>query len=238
VSTSHDPLGDSRLHRTAAKLTRHAGRLKQGALLLTALAAIYAIWLSVGLPALPITRGHTPDASGTPFVTQIDALTTPRIDTSALLTSRKALSKQLVRVPPRAAPHVARPTSHQPAETATTSPAPEHVVPADARGPAKAELTTETAGAPAAVKTSTTPTTPSPPTPTPPPTITLPQVPEVPQVLPLPQVPPLPQLPPLPQVPPLPQTPELPEVPPPPQVPPPSLPHTPALTPPALPQLP
>jgi hypothetical protein len=226
VSTSHDPLRDSLLHRTGATLTRHAGRLKQGALLLAALAAIYAIWLGVGLPALPITHGHTPGASGTPFVTQVDALTTPRTDTSALLISRQALPKQLVRVPPRAAPHAARPTSHQPAETATTSPAPEHVVPVDARGPAKAELTTESPAAPAAVKTSTTPTTPAPPTPTPPPTITLPQIPEVPQV------------PPVPQVPQLPQTPELPEIPPPPQVPLPSLPQLPALTTPALPQLP
>jgi hypothetical protein len=226
VSTSHDPLRDSRLHRTGATLTRHAGRLKQGALLLAALAAIYAIWLSVGLPALPITRGHAPGASGTPFVTRLDALTTPRIDTSALLTSRHALPKRPVRVPPRAVPHAARPTSHQPAGPGTTSPAPEHLGVPDSRGPAKAELTTETAGAPAAVETSTTPATPSPPTPTPPPTITLPQVPEVPQV---------PQLP---QVPPLPQTPELPEIPPPPKVPLPSLPQTPALTTPALPQLP
>jgi hypothetical protein len=232
VSTSHDPLRDSRLHRTGATLTRHAGRLKQGALLLAALAAIYAIWLSVGLPALPITRGHAPGASGTPFVTQVDALTTPRIDTSALLTSRQALPKRLVRNPPRAAPRTVRPTSHQPGGPATTSPAPEHLGPPDARGPAKSELTAETPAAPAAVKTSTTPTTPAPPTPTPPPTITLPQLPEVQQV---PQVPQFPQVP---QVPPLPQTPELPEIPPAPQVPLPNLPQAPAVTTPALPQLP
>jgi hypothetical protein len=238
VSTSHDPLRDSRLHRTGATLTRHAGRLKQGALLLAALAAIYAIWLSVGLPALPITRGHAPGASGTPFVTQVDALTTPRIDTSALLTSRQVLPKRIVRVAPRAVPHAARPASPRPAShqpggpAATTSPAPEHLGPPDARGPAKSELTAETPAAPAAVKTSTTPTTPAPPTPTPPPTITLPQLPEVQQV---PQVPQFPQVP---QVPPLPQTPELPEIPPAPQVPLPNLPQAPAVTTPALPQLP
>ena len=134
MSASHDPLRDSRLHRTAATLTRHAGRLKQGALLLTALAAIYAIWLGVGLPALPITRGHTPDASGKPFVTQVDALTTSFTHTSARLT-KQALPKRLVRVAHHAAPHAARPISNRTAgpPTGTASPAPQHLLPPDAR---------------------------------------------------------------------------------------------------------
>jgi hypothetical protein len=230
MSTSHNPLRDSRLHRTGATLRRHAGRLKQGALLLTALAAIYAIWLGVGLPALPIIGGHSPRATGTPFVAQIDTPAASRIDLTALLT-KQALRKRLVVSPRPAAPHAAHPSVHLtggPA-TATASPPTTRLTAPDTRGPAR-EQTTEplAAQSTAGTSTTTTPTAPPPPAPTPQPPITLPEVPQVPKV---PQVPPV-------SVPPLPQTPEVPEIPAAPQVTLPSAPQVPAQTTPALPLLP
>jgi hypothetical protein len=229
MSTSHNPLRDSRLHRTGAMLRRHAGRLKQGALLLTALAAIYAIWLGVGLPALPITGGHTPNAGETPFVAQFDTPAASRIDLTALLT-KQALRKRLVVSPRRTAPHTAHPMVHRTGgpPTPIASPPPTRLTAPDTRGPAR-EQTTEplaaqsTAGT-STTATATTPTT-APPPATPQPPITLPEV---------PQVPPVPAV----SVPPLPQTPEVPEIPAAPQVTLPSVPPVPAQTTPALPLLP
>ena len=51
----------------------HLGRLEQGALALAALGALYAIWLGIGLPAIPIGPGDARSDPETPWITYIDS---------------------------------------------------------------------------------------------------------------------------------------------------------------------
>lgn len=204
MSGSRHPILDLRPHRTDAT-PAHTHRLKQGVLVVASLGAIYAIWLSVGLPALPIALGDAPSISERPFIAQIDIPTASRVRTSAA-PAKHAPPKGLVRIsdhPPR---HSIRPASRPTpvTVTVTASPAPKHIAPSDVAPPAGTAQTAATANAPLAAVTSTTPTSaPQPPLPVQPPTITLPPPPQVPvpEVIGLPQAPELADLPTLPQLP-------------------------------------
>jgi len=184
---------DRRLSTAGSRLRPQLGRLEQGALALAALGALYAIWLGVGLPAIPIGPGDARSDPGTPWVTYIDSVAPTRAIAGAAIPARKRPNR-----------HQSRPlaTSAQ-----TVSPPPTNSQPRPVETTRQAPTTTTATPAPIVGKSSSASTTPTPP-PTTPSTPAPPTLPDVPS-LPLPQLPSVPEQP-LPQTPPLPQVPALP----------------------------
>jgi hypothetical protein len=182
---------DRRLSTAGSRLRPHLGRLEQGALALAALGALYAIWLGVGLPAIPIGPGDTRSDPGTPWVTYIDSAAPTHAIAGAAIPALELPNRRQSRPLTTSAQTVSPPhTSSQPGPVETTRHAPR---------------TPTATTAPADGKSSSASTTPPP---TAPSTPALPSLPDVPS-LPLPQLPSVPEQP-LPQTPPLPQAPALP----------------------------
>jgi hypothetical protein len=203
VSTAQHHHRSERLSLSGATAKQHLGHLEQGALILAATVATYAVWLAVGLPGLPFQIPGLPRIEQeAPFAVHVDEATPPRTRPSPL--KRRPARKTLGSITPvgrnrtRTRPRSSGPTGHgspppateprsnpptaAPQETPTASPHDRQPTPTEVRND-----------------------TPAPP-------ITTPTNPDVPPLLP----PPLPdvQLPPIPPLPTLvPEAPELPRLP-------------------------
>jgi len=187
--------------------SRHSALVEQGALTAAGLGALYAIWLGLGLPAVPIPfpgNGGTEGASrGALIVNQL-----PDGATRAAATFAPATRTHAANVPRRVRPARASRTGTRGA-VRTVSPPPA-VSPLPAPAPAQSREPTSTAqaptlslqpvdAAPAAVTPESAPPTVTQPDPVPPP----PAVPSVPAdtvpSIPAPTLPPAPSLPAVPQ---------------------------------------
>jgi membrane peptidoglycan carboxypeptidase len=224
-------------------------RLEQGALTLSALAVVTAIWLGIGLPSLPsVFSHHSAYENESPLVanTNDPAQPRPHAAPSSPLGKTAAVHRQDRKPTPHLVPATSASGERATAATAAPKVAPsgavqprlEAAVPKQAAAPARdaapgpaapqAATRPETVAAPqtttVTTTTSTTTTTQTSTTETPgppPPPVTVPSLPDLPD-LPLPNELPLPPVPPVPTVtvPQVPQTPPLPAVEPPSQLPP------------------
>src|SRR5712691_373009 len=174
---------DRRLSTAGSRLRPHLGRLEQGALALAALGALYAIWLGLGLPAIPIGPGDSRSDTGPPLVAYIDTTAPFHVIGRAAIPARER--------PNRRQSHPVTTSAETVAPPPTSSP------PGPVETPRQSPRTPATTAAPTGGASSSPSTTPPPTTPS---TSTLPSLPDVPSV-PVPQLPSVPQTPSLPQAP-------------------------------------
>ena len=200
-----------RLSLSGATARQRLGHLEQGALILAATVATYAVWLAVGLPALPFqVPGLQRLEQEAPIAVNVDDATPPRARATSLAKSHSKATKSSITPTgthdrARTRPRSSSPT-HQGSPPQTTGP---HGNPPTA---APRQTPTSSPRDPQPTPTEVRNETPAPPI-TPP---TLPNVPPLPP--PLADVP-LPQLPPVPVAPVAPALPQLPEPSPPVQTP-------------------
>jgi hypothetical protein len=201
VSTIPHHRRSERLSLSGATAKQRLGHLEQGALILAAIVAIYAVWLGIGLPALPFQLPGPPRVTHeAPFAVHVDDATPPRARATPARTVKlpQATERSITAAGRRNRPHAGG-TTKQGLPPQTTDPQSQPPIAAPRETPTSAPQ--DRPPAPAEIRNET----PSPP-------ITAPTLPDVPPLLPapLPDVP-LPQLPPPPTL--APEAPALPPLP-------------------------
>jgi hypothetical protein len=203
MSASRHSDRDRRLSTAGSRLRPNLGRLEQGALALAALGALYAIWLGVGLPAIPIGPGGSRSDTGTPFVAYVNTAAPSHAIAGTAIPALERPNRRQSRPVTTSTDTVSPPlTSSAPGPVETTRQSPR--TPAATAAP-----TGQGSSSPSTTPPSTTPSTPTPPSLPDVPSVPVPQLPSVPGQA-LPQTPSLPQAPGLPAPLPLPPTPPLP----------------------------